>query len=142
MGTRYDNRNDASNHAKGSQLFSVAAIVTNGEESVEVPNFEALGVRDQDGNPVDPNLLDEHLSFLNGKQMIGGFSAKTTIGRATQGQRSLTRWNEKREEFGQQPMSRGTLLESRDRRRILDNFDRQFLLVSYYLTNLTIDVNN
>ena len=129
MGTRFDNRNDPSWHAKGSQLFSVAAIVTNGDESVEVPDFAALGIRDSEGNLVNQNLLDEHLSYLNGKTMIGSFSAKTSIGRYNQGQRSLTRWNVKREEYGQPTMSTSTLLESRDRRRILDNFDRQFLQV-------------
>lgn len=129
MGTRYDNRNDPSWHAKGSQLFSVAAIVTNGEESVEVPDFASLGLRDSEGNLVNQNLLDEHLSYLNGKKLIGSFSAKTTIGRYNQGQRSLTRWNQKRKEFGQTTMSRDTLLESQDRRRILDNLDRQFLQV-------------
>lgn len=135
MGTRFDNRNDPSWHAKGSQLFSVAAIVTNGDESVEVPDFASLGVRDSEGNLVDQNLLDEHLSYLNGKKMIGSFSVKTTIGRYNQGQRSLSRWNVRREEHGQSTMSEEVLLEKRDRRRILDNVDRQFLQVKYFNFN-------
>ena len=126
MGTMWDNKCDISWHAKGSQLFAIAAIVTNGEESVEVPNLDALQVRGQDGNLVTQELLDSHLSYLNGKTMIGNFSSKSTIGRANQGQRSVTRINEVKESLGQ---STSDHLEARDRRRILDNFDRQFLQV-------------
>ena len=126
MGTMWDNKVDVSWHAKGSQLFAVAAIVTNGDESVEVPTLDGLGVRDQEGNLVTQELLDRHLSYLNGKTMIGSFSSKSSIGRANQGQRSVTRIHELKESFGQPT---GSELEARDRRRILDNFDRQFMQV-------------
>ena len=133
MGTRYDCRNDPSWHAKGSQLFSVAAIITNGDESVEVSSFDQLGVKDKSGNLVNQNFLDEHLGFLNGKTLIGTYSSKSTVGRVNQGQRALTRLKNKMDQYGHQPFN---MLEARDRRRILDNFDRQFMQVWFSMMNL------
>lgn len=128
MGSKFDARNDPSWHIKGRQMFSLASIVTNGDESVEVPTLDHLNLRDSDGNPVTHERIEHHLSYLNGKKLIGNLSAMTSMARQNQGQRGVTRLKNQLEEAGAPPLRNE--LEARDRRRILDNFDRQFLQVS------------
>ena len=129
MGTRFDARNDPSWHFKNKQVFRVATIATTGEEIAEVASLNDLHLFDSDGNAVTQDRLDEHMAYLNGDRAIGKFSAMSSMHRRNQGQRSLSRRQERRQEVGENnPV---TLEESRDRRAILDRIDRQLLQVNF-----------
>ena len=127
MGTRYDARNDPSWHFKNKQVFRLATIATTGDEIAEVASLDDLNLMDSDGNQVTNDLLTEHLEYLNGDRSVGTFSSVTSMHRRNQGQRGLSRLQTKLDT--NQQTRRTPLIESRDRRRILDSLDRQLLQV-------------
>ena len=130
MGTKWDDRNDQSFHFKNKQVFRLATIATTGDEIAEVASLDELNLHDSEGNLVTQAFLDEHLEFLNGDRPIGTFSAVTSMHRKNQGQRAITRLQNKLDEVQAQRRNKVPLVESRDRRWILDRLDRQLLQVN------------
>ena len=127
MGTRFDVRNDPSWHFKNRQVFRIATIATTGEEIAEVASLDELNLVDKDGNQVSQDVLDEHMALLNGDKGVGTFSSLTSMHRRNQGQRALTKRQERFDSMG--ITNNIPLDESRDRRNILDQIDRQLLQV-------------
>ena len=125
MSTKYDCRNDPAWHSKNKQAFVVGPIVTNGDEKREVATLDELGLVDSDGNPVTQELLDRHLGFLNGETLIGQFTSRTTMDRATSGQKTISKTKKRyADNSAEMPVSENEL---RYRRRIMDSFDKQLL---------------
>ena len=127
MTTKYDCRNDPAWHVKNKQAFVVGPIVTNGDEKREVPSINDLNLIDENGEPVTQEFLDKHMGFLNGETPIGCFSSSTTMHRASQGQKNVTKTKNKyAESSAVMPVSE---MELRARQRIRDAFDKQLLQV-------------
>ena len=126
--TKFDARNDPAWHVKNTQKYSVGAIVSTGDEQVEVASVDELNLIDVDGHKVGQESLDEHMEFLNGTRLIGTFSAQSTMHRVNQNQRTVTRYGRKLKNYGCNSLDHEA--EVRDRRRILDSFDTQTASVS------------
>ena len=127
MGTRYDCRNDPAWHVKNKQTFVLGPIVTNGPEKRQVASLEELQILDANGQLVTQERVQHHLEFMNGEKLIGNvFSAQTSMNRVNQNQRGITKSLERDfEASGQRP----TQQELRERRKIMDSFDKQMLQV-------------
>ena len=127
MTTKYDCRNDPAWHVKNKQAFVLGPIVTNGEEKREVPSLNDLQLVNENGEPVTQEFLEEHLGYLNGASKIGIFTSSTTMHRASQGQKNVTKTKNKYADISaDMPVDE---FELRARRRVLDSFDRQLLQV-------------
>ena len=125
--TKFDCREDPSWHVKNRQMFSNIAICTSFDEGSQVSSLDDLGLVDNDGNAVSQAVLDEFMAYLNGKKMVGNFSTITSMHRQNQNQRAISRLRKKVWCRGEIP--KWNEAETRDRRRILDGFDSQWLEV-------------
>ena len=94
---------------------------------VNVEKLDDLQIETEDGQILSQDRIDEHLAYLNGEKLIGGFGTQTTLHRQNQGQRSLTKLKKKIESKG--GVWRGNSDETRERRKLLDSLDKQFLQV-------------
>ena len=130
LGTRYDPRNDPTWHFKNKQVFSLAAITTTVDDGVEVATLDELNVKGKDGQPLTHQFLMDHLDILNGKKLIGSFSGVSSAHRQNQGQRGMTRLLNKQKEKG--TYSPVAAAEARERRQVLDKFDRAHAGVSWF----------
>ena len=129
-GTKYDHRNDSSNHNKNKQAFALAAIVSTGEEFTQVATLDELQLIDESGELLTQDWLDDQIKYLDGKKPIGSFSSACTMHRVSQGQKNVTKWRGKlKQKFGDQ-VRLDDKEESKDRRKILDCVDKTMLSVS------------
>ena len=128
MNTKYDNRNCSAWHVKNVQKFSLAAIIATGDEMSEVETLDELNLVDKNGTALTQQYLVDHLGYLNGETMIGGFTSTTTLHRVNQGQKAVTKNQEKLESYGV-PLTTAED-EVRERRKLLDTIDKQLLQVT------------
>ena len=105
MNTKYDNRNCSAWHVKNVQKFSLAAIIATGDEMSEVETLDELNLVDKNGTALTQQYLVDHLGYLNGETMIGGFTSTTTLHRVNQGQKAVTKNQEKLDFLGSQDCS-------------------------------------
>lgn len=129
MGTKFDQRNDPSWHFKNKQAFRLATIASTGDETFEVASLDELNLTDKEGNVIGHEFLEEHLDILNGKQQIGCFSGVSSMHRRSQNQRSLTQLKGTIWKYHQKTFDNEN--EARDRRDILDKFDRTTMQVNF-----------
>ena len=127
MSTRYDCRNDPAWHVKNRQSYALSGIISTGDEVAKVERLDDLQILDENGQILSHDRVERHLSLLNGEMKIGQFGTQTSMHRQNQGQKSLTKLQRRVEEKGE--VWEGSNEESRERRQILDSFDKQFLQV-------------
>ena len=123
--TKYDTRNDPSWHVKNRQVFDLSAICTAMEEGSQVGSLDDLNLESK-GVKIRHEILTEMLDYLNGKKTIGQFSGMSSMHRQNQGQRSVTKVKTKMKSKLGDKFQGFNEQEARDRRLILDSFDKQF----------------
>lgn len=126
--TKFDARNDPAWHFKIKQAFAVASIVSTGDECREVPALDDLQVRNEMGEVLTQEWLDEQLRYLNGQKPIGSFSSTTTMHRMSQNQRGVDTFRENlAQKYDDVVLTNSD--EQRDRRKLLDSVDKTMLQV-------------
>ena len=130
MNTRYDTRNDPAWHVKNRQSYALSGIISTGEEVAKVARLDDLQILDENGQILSHDRLTSHLSYLNGEKRVGTFGTQTSMHRQNQGQRSLTKLQARVQKKG--GTWEGNTDETRERRRLLDSLDKQFLQVNTF----------